>query len=123
MTRAAPNQARPATPVAPSSPSPGRAWTGLRIGLPKGSLQDSTVDLFHRAGYKVVIPDRSYFPTIDDPEMQAIMFRSQEMSRYVEDGVIDVGITGRDWIVETGSDVHEVCELVYSKATSSPVRW
>ena len=94
-----------------------------RIGIPKGSLQDSTVDLFRKAGYNLHIPDRSYFPTIDDPDFQCIMFRSQEMSRYIEDGVIDVGITGRDWVVETGSDVHEVCELTYSKSTSNPVRW
>jgi ATP phosphoribosyltransferase len=95
----------------------------LRIGLPKGSLQDSTLDLFQRAGYRIHIPDRSYFPSIDDPELQAIMFRSQEMSRYVEDGVVDIGIAGHDWVVETGSDVHEVCELTYSKNTSNPVRW
>jgi ATP phosphoribosyltransferase len=95
----------------------------LRIGIPKGSLQDSTVDLFARAGYKLVINDRSYFPQIDDPDIQAVMFRAQEMSRYVEDGVIDVGITGVDWIVENRSDVHEVCELAYSKATSQPARW
>jgi ATP phosphoribosyltransferase len=95
----------------------------LRLGLPKGSLQDSTLDLFARAGYRVNVSDRSYFPEIDDPQMSAVMFRAQEMSRYVEDGVVDVGITGRDWIVENGSDVHEVCELVYSKATSRPVRW
>lgn len=103
------------------TPPPPRAL--LRIGIPKGSLQDSTIDLFGRAGYRIAVPDRSYFPTIDDPDLQAIMFRSQEMSRYVEDGVIDLGITGRDWIVETGSSVHEVCELTYSKATANPVRW
>jgi ATP phosphoribosyltransferase len=95
----------------------------LRIGIPKGSLQDSTVDLFKRAGYDLRISDRSYFPTIDDSEMYPIMFRAQEMSRYVEDGVIDIGITGKDWIAENGSDVHEVCELEYSKATRHPVRW
>ncbi len=95
----------------------------LRIGIPKGSLQDSTVDLFARAGYKLVINDRSYFPQIDDPQLQAVMFRAQEMSRYVEDGVIDIGITGKDWITENKSDVHEVCELTYSKATSKPARW
>jgi len=95
----------------------------LRIGIPKGSLQDSTVDLFRRAGYTVVIHDRSYFPSIDDPSLQAIMFRAQEMSRYVEDGVIDVGITGYDWITENGSDVQQVCELPYSKATANPIRW
>lgn len=95
----------------------------LRIGLPKGSLQDSTIDLFARAGYKISVPDRSYFPEIDDPQITCIMFRAQEMSRYVEDGVIDLGITGHDWIVENNSDVHEVAELVYSKATSRPARW
>lgn len=95
----------------------------LRIGIPKGSLQDSTVDLFARAGYKLVISERSYFPQIDDPQLQAVMFRAQEMSRYVEDGVIDLGITGCDWITENKSDVHEVCELTYSKATSQPARW
>ena len=95
----------------------------LRIGLPKGSLQDSTVDLFARAGYSVRIPSRSYFPEIDDPQISCVMFRAQEMSRYVADGVIDLGITGRDWVVENNSDVHEVCELTYSKATSKPARW
>lgn len=95
----------------------------LRLGLPKGSLQDATVDLFTRAGYRINITDRSYFPQIDDPQMQAVLFRAQEMSRYVEDAVIDMGITGHDWIVENGSDVVEVCELSYSKATRRPVRW
>ena len=95
----------------------------LRFGLPKGSLQDSTVDLFVRAGFDVKVSDRSYFPTIDDPDISMIMFRAQEMSRYVEDGVIDVGITGADWVTENASDVQEVCELAYSKATSKPARW
>lgn len=95
----------------------------LRIGLPKGSLQESTIDLFGRAGYRVSVPSRSYFPDIDDPEISCVMFRAQEMSRYVDDGVLDLGITGRDWIIENGSDVHEVCELRYSKATSRPARW
>jgi len=95
----------------------------LRIGLPTGSLQDSTIDLFGRAGYKISIPNRSYFPQIDHPGFEAVMFRAQEMSRYVEDGVIDLGITGYDWIVENGSDVHEVSELVYSKATAKPANW
>lgn len=95
----------------------------LRIGLPKGSLQDSTIDLFGRAGYRVRVPDRSYFPEIDDPQISCVMFRAQEMSRYVEDGVIDLGITGHDWVIENGSNVHEVAELVYSKATSRPARW
>lgn len=95
----------------------------LRIGLPKGSLQTSTVDLFERAGYRVRIVERSYFPSIDDPSMQVVMFRAQEMSRYVEDGVVDVGITGHDWVMENGSDVHEVCEMTYSKATRQPAQW
>ncbi len=95
----------------------------LRIGVPKGSLQESTVDLFSRAGYHLSISDRSYFPGIDDPTIFAIMFRAQEMARYVEDGVLDVGITGYDWVIENNADVHEVCELTYSKATSKPARW
>lgn len=100
-----------------------RSQALLRFGLPKGSLQDSTVDLFRRAGFDVQVGDRSYFPAVDDPEIDMVMFRAQEMSRYVEDGVIDVGITGSDWVTENGSDVHEVCELRYSKATSNPARW
>jgi ATP phosphoribosyltransferase len=95
----------------------------LRIGVPKGSLQESTVDLFERAGYRMRFSARSYFPAIDDPELGVVMFRAQEMSRYVEDGVVDVGITGHDWIIENDSDVHEVCELAYSKATREPARW
>jgi ATP phosphoribosyltransferase len=95
----------------------------LVLGIPKGSLQQSTCDLFARAGYHVHVPSRSYFPTIDDPQMSAIMFRAQEMSRYVEDGIVDVGLTGYDWICENGSDVVEVAELVYSKATSKPAKW
>ena len=95
----------------------------LRIGLPKGSLQESTVDLFRRAGFHIQVSSRSYFPSIDDPEVEAVMFRAQEMSRYVEDGVVDMGLTGKDWICENGSDVVEVCELVYSKATARPAKW
>lgn len=95
----------------------------LKIGIPKGSLTDSTVDLFARAGYHISVPSRGYYPTINDPELSGIMFRAQEMSRYVEDGVVDVGLTGYDWIRENGSSVEEVCELVYSKATSRPARW
>ena len=95
----------------------------LTIGIPKGSLQDATVDLFGRAGYSVRVPSRSYIPQIDDPEMRGVLFRAQEMSRYVEDGVLDMGITGKDWIVENNSDVVEVCELTYSKATSKPAKW
>ncbi len=95
----------------------------LRFGVPKGSLQNSTIDLFGRAGYRMEVRDRSYFPRIDDPTIEPVMFRAQEMSRYVEDGVVDVGITGHDWVVENNSDVHEVCELTYSRATSRPARW
>lgn len=95
----------------------------LKVGLPKGSLSDSTVNLFTRAGFNLSISSRGYYPSIDDPELRCIMFRAQEMSRYVEDGVVDVGLTGYDWIRENGSNVHEVCELVYSKATSRPARW
>ena len=95
----------------------------LVLGIPKGSLQQSTLDLFARAGYNVNISSRSYFPTIDDPQIALIMFRAQEMSRYVEDGVIDAGLTGRDWIEENGSEVIEVAELVYAKQKLSPVRW
>ena len=95
----------------------------LKIGIPKGSLQDPTVDLFRRAGYAVEVSSRSYYPRIDDPTLGCLLFRSQEMSRYVEDGVIDLGICGHDWVVENGSDVHEVCELKYSRATTRPAKW
>lgn len=95
----------------------------LKVGIPKGSLSESTQDLFRRAGFHLNISSRGYYPSIDDPEIQCVMFRAQEMSRYVEDGVVDVGLTGYDWILENSSDVVEVCELVYSKATSRPARW
>lgn len=95
----------------------------VRIGIPKGSLADATVDLFDRAGFEVSVSSRSYFPSINDPELDAVMFRAQEMSRYVEKGVVDVGITGKDWILENDSDVVEVATLNYSKATSKPARW
>ena len=95
----------------------------LKIGLPKGSLETPTIDLFDRAGYNIDVRSRSYTPEIDDPQMSCVMFRAQEMARYVEDGVIDIGITGHDWVVENNADVHEVCELAYSRATGRPVRW
>ena len=95
----------------------------LKLGIPKGSLQNATFDLFERAGFNVSGFERSYFPRIDDAEIQLILLRAQEMSRYVEDGVLDAGFTGYDWICENNSDVHEVCELQYSKATSRPARW
>ncbi len=95
----------------------------LKLGIPSGSLQASTLELFERAGFNVRVSSRSYAPSVDDPEIEAVMFRAQEMSRYVEDGVVDVGLTGVDWVMENGSDVVEVAELVYSKATSRPARW
>eukprot|EP00238_Polyblepharides_amylifera_P002767 CAMPEP_0196582412 /NCGR_PEP_ID=MMETSP1081-20130531/38820_1 /TAXON_ID=36882 /ORGANISM="Pyramimonas amylifera, Strain CCMP720" /LENGTH=376 /DNA_ID=CAMNT_0041902963 /DNA_START=176 /DNA_END=1306 /DNA_ORIENTATION=- len=96
----------------------------LSFGFPKGSLQKSTEDLFHRAGYTIKFSsDRNYFPSIDDKDLNLVLFRSQEIPRYVEDGILDVGICGHDWVVETGADVVEVCELKYSKATSNPARW
>ena len=93
----------------------------LKLGLPKGSLQDATVKLFDKAGYTVLISSRSYFPTIDDAEIECMLIRPQEMSRYVEHGVLDAAITGLDWILK--SDVVKVAELVYSKQLRSPVRW
>ena len=93
------------------------------LGLPKGSLQESTFALFKRAGFNVSCSSRSYYPSIDDEEIKCRLLRPQEMSRYVELGKIDAGICGYDWIYENGSDVHEICELNYSKATSNPVRW
>ena len=95
----------------------------LKLGLPKGSLQDATVDLFRRAGFEIVVPSRSYVPTIDDPEIACLLFRAQEMARYTADGVLDCGITGHDWVMENGADVHEVSELRYSRATSRPAKW
>ena len=95
----------------------------LKLGLPKGSLQDATIDLFRHAGYEIDVPSRSYVPTIDDPEIACLMFRAQEMARYTADGVIDCGITGHDWVRENGVEVHEVSELRYSRSTSRPARW
>jgi len=95
----------------------------LKIALPKGSLEEATYQLFKRAGYSVSVSSRSYFPVIDDPELEVILFRPQEMSRYIEDGVVDCGLTGHDWVVENGSKVKTLCELQYSKRTSNPVRW
>jgi ATP phosphoribosyltransferase len=95
----------------------------LKLGIPKGSLQDSTVNLFAKAGYKILVQDRSYTPVIDDPEIECLMFRAQEMARYVERGVMDAGLTGKDWILENEADVVEVVDLVYSKRTARPYRW
>lgn len=93
------------------------------LGLPKGSLQDATFSMLRRAGFNVQANARSYIPNVDDPELQCRLIRPQEISRYVELGLLDAGITGYDWIYENNSDVHEVCEMCYSKATSRPVRW
>ena len=93
------------------------------LGLPKGSLQESTFALFKRAGFNVSCSSRSYYPSIDDEEIKCRLLRPQEMSRYVEPGLLDAGICGYDWVYENGSDVVDVCELNYSKATSNPVRW
>ena len=95
----------------------------LKIGLPKGSLEEATCNLFKRAGFKIVVSSRSYIPSIDDAEIEVVLFRPQEMSRYVEQGIVDCGLTGHDWIVENNSKVEELCELQYSKRTSNPVRW
>jgi ATP phosphoribosyltransferase len=99
--------------------------TSLRIGLPSGSLQNATVELFAKAGYRIRIADRSVFPTFDDPQISSVLFRAQEISRYVVDGIVDCGLTGRDWIVENGNadDVVEICELEYSRASSNPAKW
>ena len=95
----------------------------LKIGLPSGSLQESTLNLFAKAGYRIRASYRSYTPTIDDPELEGLFLRAQEIARYVEQGVLDVGLTGLDWILENGADIVEIAELQYSKATSQPARW
>ncbi len=95
----------------------------LKLGIPTGSLKKATVELFSKAGFHISDSERSYSPTIDDEQIQLTYLRAQEMSRYVQDGVLDVGITGYDWIMENGSDVVEVSELAYSKNTSRPTRW
>lgn len=95
----------------------------LKLGLPKGSLQEATVRMFRKAGFQIGISERSYFPSINDEEIEVILFRAQEMSRYVEDGILDVGLTGNDWILENGSNVVRVAELIYAKQSMRPVRW
>ena len=95
----------------------------LKLGIPKGSLQDSTLDLFKRAGYLIKIRSRSYYPEIDDPQIECLLIRAQEMSRYVEMGVLDCGLTGLDWVMENGSDVELVADLVYGKQDYKPLRW
>jgi ATP phosphoribosyltransferase len=95
----------------------------LRLGLPKGSLQESSVQLFRRAGYEISVSSRSYFPSIDDDEIECMLIRAQEMARYVEDGILDAGLTGKDWIMENQAHVLEVADLVYAKQTFGKVRW
>ncbi|MBM4135596.1 MAG: ATP phosphoribosyltransferase [Nitrospira sp.] len=95
----------------------------LRLGLPKGSLQESTLKLFRKAGYHIMVSSRSYYPSFDDPEIEAMLIRAQEMAKYVEDGVLDCGLTGKDWIMEQNAVVHEVAELIYAKEGLRPVRW
>jgi len=95
----------------------------LRLGLPKGSLQESTFKLFKKAGYNVAVSSRSYYPVVDDGEIEAMLIRAQEMAKYVDDGVLDAGLTGRDWILEQGADVKEVAELNYAKGGLRPVKW
>jgi ATP phosphoribosyltransferase len=95
----------------------------LKLGIPKGSLQDATIDLFARAGWRISLSARSYVPSIDDPEIECLMVRAQEMARYVETGALDAGITGHDWVVETEANVDELAELVYAKQRLARVRW
>ena len=95
----------------------------LKLGIPAGSLQEATAGLFRQAGYRITFRSRSYYPEIDDPEIQCILIRAQEMARYVQDGVMDAGLTGHDWIVENRAQVVEVAELVYSKVSRRPTRW
>lgn len=95
----------------------------LKIGIPKGSLESATLDLFRRAGFSITTSSRSYYPVIDDPEIECMLIRAQEMGRYVEKGVIDIGLTGLDWIEETQSDVERLCQLVYAKQSFGRVRW
>jgi ATP phosphoribosyltransferase len=95
----------------------------LKLGIPKGSLENATIDLFRRAGYVITVGTRSYFPGIDDPEIECMLIRAQEMARYVEDGVLDAGLTGRDWVEENEADVVAVADLIYAKQSFGKVRW
>ena len=95
----------------------------LKLGIPAGSLQQATAELFRNAGYNIKFSSRSYYPEIDDNEIECLLIRAQEMARYVEEGILDAGITGQDWILETKSRVVEICELMFSKASRRPVRW
>lgn len=102
----------------PADPSP-----VLKLGIPAGSLQDATAELFKKAGYKLTFAGRSYYPTIDDPDIHCTLIRAQEMARYVQDGSLDCGLTGHDWVLENDAVVTELAELVFSKVSRRPVRW
>lgn len=95
----------------------------IKLGIPAGSLQEATAELFKKAGYTIKFQSRSYYPEIDDPEIECMLIRAQEMARYVQQGILDAGITGFDWVFETQADVHEICELMFSKVSRRPVRW
>lgn len=95
----------------------------LKLGVPKGSLENATIELFRRAGFRITAAPRSYFPAVDDPELECMLVRAQEMARYVEDGALDCGLTGRDWVIENEADVHAVTDLVYAKQSFGRVRW
>jgi ATP phosphoribosyltransferase len=95
----------------------------LKLGLPKGSLETATIDLFRRAGFNITTSSRSYFPSIDDPEIECMLIRAQEMARYVEDGILDAGLTGRDWVEESEAKVEAIADLVYAKQSFGKVRW
>jgi len=95
----------------------------LKLGLPKGSLQEATFRMFKKAGFNILVSERSYFPSIDDPQIEPVLLRAQEMSRYVQDGALDCGITGNDWILENGSVVRRITDLVYAKQSLNKVRW
>jgi ATP phosphoribosyltransferase len=95
----------------------------VKLGIPKGSLENATIELFKRSGWKISVSSRSYFPTVDDDEIRCTLVRAQEMSRFVETGTLDAGLTGKDWILENGSDIAVVQDLVYSKTSASPARW
>jgi ATP phosphoribosyltransferase len=95
----------------------------LKLGIPKGSLENATVDLFRRAGFNISTSSRSYFPSIDDPDIECMLIRAQEMARYVQDGILDAGLTGLDWVSEVGADVVAVADLIYAKQSFGKVRW
>src|SRR5882724_841418 len=95
----------------------------LKLGIPKGSLENATVDLFRRAGFNITTSSRSYFPSIDDPDIECMLIRAQEMARYVEDGILDAGLTGLDWVAESEAQVETVVDLIYAKQSFGKVRW